>query len=157
MMPRVAAADTLIPSPPSPDWPVGTTTINVAVGVLIVPYRPALPTAKQVATVQELSGGRLILGLAVGWMDAEFKALGVNRHERGKITDETLEFFRECFEQDVVSRYGQAFIFSPRPAAPPIYIGRYCSTCIEARFAFWPRVASHGARCRKAERRPCTI
>jgi probable F420-dependent oxidoreductase len=105
-------------------WLAGATaTINVAVGVLIVPYRPALPTAKQVATLQELSGGRLLLGLAVGWMDAEFKALGVNRHQRGKITDETLEFFAECFDRDVVTRNGQEFIFSPRPAAPPIYIG----------------------------------
>jgi len=100
-----------------------TTDIKLGVGVLIVPYRPALPTAKQIATVQELSGGRLLLGLAVGWMDAEFTALGVDRHRRGKITDETLAFLEECFANDIVSRNGQDFIFSPRPAMPPVYIG----------------------------------
>ena len=105
-------------------WLAGVTnTIHLGVGVLIVPYRPALPTAKQIATVQELSGNRLLLGMAVGWMDAEFTALGVDRHQRGKITDETLSFIKTCFDNDVVNQNGQDFIFSPRPIAPPTYIG----------------------------------
>ena len=58
--------------------------------MLILPYRAALPTAKQVATVQELSGNRLVLGVGIGWMEAEFRALGVDRHARGRISDETL-------------------------------------------------------------------
>ena len=45
----------------------------------ILPYRPPLPTAKAIATVQELSGGRLLLGVGVGWMKPEFRALGVPR------------------------------------------------------------------------------
>lgn len=105
-------------------WLAGITNIiHLGVGVLIVPYRPALPTAKQIATVQELSGNRLLLGMAVGWMDAEFTALGIDRHQRGKITDETLSFIKTCFENDVVNQNGQDFIFSPRPLAPPVYIG----------------------------------
>ena len=105
-------------------WLAGATRrIKLGVGVLIIPYRPALPTAKQIATVQELSDGRLLLGVAVGWMDAEFRALGVDRHQRGRITDDTLAFINECFAGDVVTRNGQAFIFSPRPEAPPIYVG----------------------------------
>jgi probable F420-dependent oxidoreductase len=105
-------------------WLAGaTTTIGLGVGVLVVPYRPPLPTAKAIATVQELSGERLLLGLAVGWMDAEFRALGVDRHQRGRHTDETLEFLARCFAADVVTSNGQDFLFKPRPAAPPIYIG----------------------------------
>lgn len=105
-------------------WLAGATSrINLAVGVLILPYRAPLPTVKQIATVQELSAGRLIVGAAVGWMAAEFRALGVNRHERGKLTDETLALLARCFADDIVSNNGQDFIFSPRPPAPPVYIG----------------------------------
>jgi probable F420-dependent oxidoreductase len=105
-------------------WLGGATErIRLGVGVLIAPYRPALPTAKAIATVQELTGHRLLVGLGVGWMDAEFRALGVDRHQRGRITDDTLEFLNDCFRSDVVTRNGQPFLFEPRPPAPPIYIG----------------------------------
>jgi alkanesulfonate monooxygenase SsuD/methylene tetrahydromethanopterin reductase-like flavin-dependent oxidoreductase (luciferase family) len=56
-------------------------------------------------------------------MDAEFRAVGADRHQRGRLTDETLEFFAECFSSDVVTSNGQPFLFRPRPPAPPIYIG----------------------------------
>lgn len=105
-------------------WLAGVTQrIGLGVGVLVVPYRPALPTAKAIATVQELSGHRLLLGLAVGWMEAEFRALGVDRRQRGRITDDTLSLLAECFGADVVSRNGQPFLFEPKPPAPPTYIG----------------------------------
>ncbi len=100
-----------------------TSQIKLGVGVLVVPYRPALPTIKQIATVQELTGERLLLGLGVGWMDAEFKALGVDRHQRGRLTDQMLDLLNQCFDQDIVSCNGQDFIFSPRPAKPQVYIG----------------------------------
>src|SRR5262245_46499840 len=100
-----------------------TTRIGLGTGVLNLPYRPALPTAKAIATVQELSGGRLRLGVGVGWMEAEFRALGVPRTRRGRIADETLAFVRECFAGDVASAHGPAFPFLPRPARPPIYVG----------------------------------
>src|SRR5262245_9873126 len=53
-----------------------TTRVGLGTAVLVLPYRPPLPTAKWVATVQELSEGRLHLGVGVGWMAAEFRVLG---------------------------------------------------------------------------------
>src|SRR5579862_6317704 len=67
-----------------------TQRIRLGVGVLVLPYRPPLATAKWIATIQELSAGRLLLGVGAGWMEAEFRALGVRRAERGRITDATL-------------------------------------------------------------------
>ena len=105
-------------------WLGGATrTIKLGVGVLILPYRPVLPTAKQIATVHELTGERLLLGVGIGWMDPEFKALGLARRERGRQSDEMLDFLAECFANRVVSRNGQPFIFDPRPPAPPVYVG----------------------------------
>ena len=101
----------------------GTQTIRLGVGVLILPYRPALPTAKQVASLQELSGERLLLGVGIGWMDEEFRAPGVDRRRRALISDHTLAFIRDCFDHDEVTANGQPVLFRPRPARPPIYIG----------------------------------
>ena len=105
-------------------WLAGATQrIRLGVGVLILPYRSALPTAKQIASVQELSGERLILGVGVGWMAEEFKALGMDRSKRGKATDATLDLLNRCFEDDEVVQNGQPFLFKPRPAKPPVLIG----------------------------------
>ncbi|MCB1740949.1 MAG: TIGR03619 family F420-dependent LLM class oxidoreductase [Gammaproteobacteria bacterium] len=100
-----------------------TQRVRLGVGVLVLPYRPMLPTAKWVATVQELSGGRLELGVGVGWMAAEFRALGVDRTQRGRITDRTLAFLHRCFDSDEVVLNGQRFLFRPRPPRPPIVVG----------------------------------
>ena len=105
-------------------WLAGATQrIRLGVGVLILPYRSALPTAKQIASVQELSGERLILGVGVGWMPEEFKALGMDRSKRGRTTDATLDLLNRCFEDDQVVQNGQPFLFKPRPAKPPVLIG----------------------------------
>lgn len=114
-----------------------TTRIGLGVSVLILPYRPALPTAKVVAAVQELSGGRLRLGVGVGWMEAEFKALGVPRQRRGAITDDTLDVLRRCFAADEVELNGQRFLFLPRPSQPPVLIGGSGDHCLA-------RVVRHG-------------
>ena len=102
-----------------------TERIRIGTAVLILPYRPPLPTAKAIATVQELSGGRLELGVGVGWMKAEFRAVGVDRRRRGRVTDETLTFLRDAFdaEDDLTSSNGQPFVFRPRPARPRIWVG----------------------------------
>ena len=49
--------------------------------------------------------------------------MGVDRHQRGRITDDTLAFFNQCFAQDEVALNGQRFLFKPRPAKPPILVG----------------------------------
>ncbi len=100
-----------------------TERVGLGVGVLIVPYRPALLIAKWIATIQELSGERLILGVGVGWMEKEFRALGVDPKRRGAITDATLEFLHACFAADEVEANGQPFLFRPRPKRPPIIVG----------------------------------
>lgn len=100
-----------------------TERVGLGTGVLVLPYRPPLLTAKWVATLQELSGGRLCLGAGPGWMEAEFRALGVPRERRGALADEALAFLHRCFESDEVEANGQRFLFLPRPSRPPIFIG----------------------------------
>ncbi len=100
-----------------------TTRIGLGTGVLVLPYRPPLATAKWVATIQELSGGRLLLGVGAGWMAAEFRAVGANLARRGALTNRTLEFLHRCFAADQVDANGQPFLFLPRPQRPPIFVG----------------------------------
>ncbi|NNL67901.1 MAG: TIGR03619 family F420-dependent LLM class oxidoreductase, partial [Myxococcales bacterium] len=100
-----------------------TQQIQLGTGVLVLPYRRPLPVAKAVATVQELSGGRLLLGVGVGWMEAEFRAVGAERRRRGRDTDAALDLLQRCFAADEVEANGQPFLFKPRPARPPIYVG----------------------------------
>jgi probable F420-dependent oxidoreductase len=100
-----------------------TERVGIGTAVLNLPYRPPLPTAKSLATVQELSGGRVLLGVGLGWMRAEFQALGVDRRRRGAMTDQTLEFLHRCFARDEVEANGQRFLFLPRPPRPPIFVG----------------------------------
>src|SRR5262249_8934311 len=101
-------------------WLAGQTSrIGLGTGVLILPYRPPLPTAKAVATVQELSGARLRLGVGVGWMQAEFRALGVDAARRGRIADETLAFLEH--RSGAAARAGgrRAAPRAPGPPPPP--------------------------------------
>lgn len=100
-----------------------TERVRIGSGVLVLPYRAALITAKLVATIQELSGNRLMLGIGSGWMPAEFRALGVDRSQRAALTDETLAFLHRCFDSDEVEANGQKFLFLPRPPRPPIFVG----------------------------------
>jgi probable F420-dependent oxidoreductase len=105
-----------------------TDRIRLGVSVLVLPYRPAVLTAKQVATIQELSGERMILGVGVGWMKREFEALGVDKRMRGRISNETLRVLRHLFSTDAQAYRGDLvnfppFVFEPRPACPPIWIG----------------------------------
>ena len=100
-----------------------TQEIALCTGVLVLPYRPILPTAKVVATLQELSGNRLKLGLGVGWMNPEFKALGIDRSKRGRLFNDGLEFLNRAFSRDCIAENGQDFMFLPRPSRPPFLIG----------------------------------
>ena len=111
-------------------WLAGITErIRLGISVLVLPYRPAVLTAKQIATIQELSGGRMILGVGVGWMKPEFEALGVDIRKRGAIASETLRVIRHLFDHAEPEAYAgaslefPAFVFEPHPARPPIWIG----------------------------------
>jgi probable F420-dependent oxidoreductase len=105
-----------------------TERIRLGVSVLVLPYRPAVLTAKQVATIQELSGDRMILGAGVGWMKREFDALGVDKKLRGRASNETLRVLRHLFTTQAQEYRGDLvsfppFVFEPRPKCPPIWIG----------------------------------
>src|SRR6201987_1944165 len=80
-----------------------TKRIGLGTSVLVLPMRHPLPLAKELATLQNLSEGRLILGAGVGWMEAEFAALGAPFHERGRRMDEGIALMRAVWTQDPVT------------------------------------------------------
>src|SRR5947208_9233934 len=108
-----------------------TDRVRLGTSVLVLPMRHPLPLAKELATLQNLSKGRLILGAGVGWLEAEFDALGVPFKERGRRMDEGIAMMRAVWTQDPVSfeaRWIPAIIRSmraqPQPVQPiPIWIG----------------------------------
>ncbi|MBM0278037.1 LLM class flavin-dependent oxidoreductase [Micromonospora tarensis] len=79
-------------------WLAGVTRrVRLGTTVLIVPYRHPLLTARMAANLNRLSGGRLVLGVGVGWARQEFEALGVPFHRRGALTDEYLRTMRAAW------------------------------------------------------------
>src|SRR5262245_57512961 len=127
-------------------WLAGVTErIALGTSVIILPYRSPLPVAKLLASVDVMSGGRLIFGAGVGWMEGEFAALSVPFRERGSRTDEALELFQKVWterEPEIETRRHQlhGLIASPMPLQrprPPIWIGG-------ASDGAYRRVARHG-------------
>lgn len=108
-----------------------TTRIRLGLSVLIMPYRNPIATAKMIATLDQMSGGRVIAGVGSGWNEAEFAALGVPFQERGPRTDEYLRLWQACWSPSETSFHGRFFDFegmhiSPKPVQqphPPIWIG----------------------------------
>jgi alkanesulfonate monooxygenase SsuD/methylene tetrahydromethanopterin reductase-like flavin-dependent oxidoreductase (luciferase family) len=95
-------------------WLAGVTErIRLGTTVLIVPYRHPLLTARMAANLQQLSGGRLVLGVASGWARQEFEALDVPFRRRGALTDEYLTTMRSAWEND--ADYGSGRV--------PIWVG----------------------------------
>ena len=109
-----------------------STKPRLVTAVTVIPHRGAVHTAKILATIDVLSGGRTTLGVGAGWMKEEFDALGVPDFEkRGKVTDEYLEAFKILWTEDD-PRYGGRHInfeninFFPKPIQkphPPIWVG----------------------------------
>ena len=105
--------------------------MRLGTSVLVLPMRHPLPLAKELATLQNLSQGRLILGAGVGWMEAEFAALGAPFLERGRRMDEGIALMRAAWTRDPITfptRWIPAVVqemrMQPRPVAPiPIWIG----------------------------------
>jgi len=88
-------------------WLAGLTRwIRLGTTVLIVPYRHPLLIARMAANLNDLSGGRLVLGVGVGWAREEFGALGVPFRERGRLTDEHLLAIRAAWRDDTDYRSG---------------------------------------------------
>src|SRR6202453_3154118 len=88
-------------------WLAGRTSgIRLGTTVLIVPYRHPLLVARMAANLNDLSGGRLVLGVGVGWARQEFDALGVAFRERGRLTDEYLLAIRAAWQDDQDYRGG---------------------------------------------------
>lgn len=120
-----------------------TTKIMLHTHVVVLPYRNPFITAKAAATLQVLSGGRLILGVGGGYMKSEFEAVGVDFHKRGALTNEALEVMRLAWAGGPVTFKGMGFDAKgnePRPAPDPqplIWIGGGSDKAIE-------RAARHG-------------
>lgn len=99
-----------------------TQRVRLGFGVLVLPYRPPLVTAKLIAGLDVLSGGRVILGVGTGWMPEEFAAVGADFARRGRDTDACLEFLRRVFADGEFE--GLTVLPTPlqRPG-PPIWVG----------------------------------
>ncbi|TFH25289.1 MAG: LLM class F420-dependent oxidoreductase [Myxococcales bacterium] len=108
-----------------------TTKIKLATGIIILPQRNPLVLAKEFASLDVLSGGRVMLGVASGYLTQEFEALGIPFGDRGPRTDEYIDAIREMWTSQQPSFDGKFVSFSgidaqPRPVqkpAPPIVIG----------------------------------
>jgi probable F420-dependent oxidoreductase len=126
-----------------------TTTLRLATGILILPQRNPLITAKEVATLDQLSGGRVILGVGIGWLEEEFRFLNSPWEDRAARTEEHVAAMRALWSEEAPSFAGETVQFTeaickPRPAAGsvPIVIGGH--TKASARRAgrigdgYWP-------------------
>lgn len=131
------------PSPAPPQTPMldpavaltyaaaNTERISLATGIVILPQRNPLVLAKEMASVDVISNGRLILGVAAGYLHQEFSALGVPFEDRGARTDESIDVLRTLWTEPQPRHHGKFFSFDgidaqPRPVQqphPPIVIG----------------------------------
>ena len=108
-----------------------TSRLRLGTSVLIAPYRGPLNDARQFATIDVLSAGRLILGVGAGWLAEEFEALDLPYEDRGAMTEECIEIYKRSWTDDVVAYQGKHYKFDnlsmdPKPVQkprPPIVFG----------------------------------
>jgi probable F420-dependent oxidoreductase len=107
-----------------------TTTLKLATGIVILPQRNPAVLAKEVATLDQLTKGRMVLGVGVGWLEEEFDALGVSFEHRGARTDEYMGALRALWQGDDASFHGDfvnydGISMNPKPynGTVPIHIG----------------------------------
>jgi probable F420-dependent oxidoreductase len=108
-----------------------TERVRLGTSVLILAYRHPLLTARSAANIDQLSGGRLFLGIGVGWAREEFEALSIDFAARGRRGDEYLDVMRRCWAEEKVSHDGEFCSFrdvhtGPPPVRPegiPIWVG----------------------------------
>lgn len=113
-------------------WLAGKTTkIELGTTVIIIPYRSPLLTARMGASIDQMSNGRFILGVGVGWAQQEFDVLGVPFHQRGAMTNDYLEAIKKLWTHELASHEGPFVSFADVHAAPmpvqsphpPIWVG----------------------------------
>ncbi len=184
------SADGRIAVPPTADWidpmvglsfaAAATSTIGVATGVLLLPEHNPVVTAKQAATLDVLCGGRLTLGVGIGWSREEFDALGVPFPRRAARTEEYVAAMRTLWRDDVASFAGEFVGFdrvrvNPKPHEGrqiPIMVGGNSDAALR-RAAAWgdgwygfnlagmadvaDRLAYLDARCRDSGRDPAVL
>ena len=106
-----------------------TSRIEFVTGILILPQRQTALVAKQAAEVAVLAGGRLRLGVGIGWNEVEYEALGMDFHNRGRREEEQIELLRQLWENDTIDYQGKwhrvpSAGISPRPPSRiPIWLG----------------------------------
>ncbi|MCI0816210.1 MAG: LLM class F420-dependent oxidoreductase [Chloroflexi bacterium] len=107
-----------------------TTTLELVTAIIILPQRQTALVAKQAAEVDVLSGGRLRLGVGIGWNDVEYEALGEDFHNRGHRSEEQVEVLRALWAHDTVTFEGKWHTIpgagiNPRPArgSIPVWFG----------------------------------
>jgi alkanesulfonate monooxygenase len=108
-----------------------TNRIKLGTGVLVLPLRNPVVLAKELASLDRIADGRLLLGVASGWYKREFDAVGIPFHERGRIMDRNLEILRRLWSEEQVNGEYPPHVLrganmAPKPGAlPPIVIGGY--------------------------------
>lgn len=109
-----------------------TTRIKMGTGILVLPLRNAVALAKQLSSMDQLSQGRLVMGMASGWYKREFDAMGIPFDKRGKIMDENLEVMRRLWTEpsvtgDYMNHKLSKAVMYPKPAQEqiPLLIGGY--------------------------------
>jgi probable F420-dependent oxidoreductase len=116
-----------------------TSKIKLGTGVLVMPVRNPVILAKELATMDHISNGRVILGTAVGWYKREFESLGADFHRRGKIMEQSLEIINRLWaEEKVDGEYPpynlRGAVMYPKPVQkprPPILIGGYVDAVLK--------------------------
>jgi len=110
-----------------------TNKIKLGTGILVLPLRNPLVLAKQLSSMDHISGGRLIMGMASGWYKREFDAVGIPFNKRGKIMDQNLEIMTRLWQENSVTgeyldHALRSSVMFPKPIQtprPPILIGGY--------------------------------
>jgi len=112
-----------------------TRRVRLGLGVLVAPYRHPLVSAKLIASIDALSGGRMIVGVGSGWMPEEFAAVGADFDARGRETDACLRYLNRAFTEGEVD--GMTVLPKPvqRPR-PPIWVGGNAPAAMRRAVAF---------------------
>ena len=104
-----------------------TSTLRLATGIIILPQRNPVVLAKEIASLDVLSGGRFTLGIGVGYLEPEFRAIGADFEHRGAVTDEYLDAMQHLWYDEHPEFHGRFADFAgvdayPRPVQRPIPI-----------------------------------